>query len=307
MSRKLFGLFCVCVSAVLIATLLLRMDLDRAQFLLSQARWPWLLVALGATCCVPLGTVLRWMGVLRAQEDIQVGASLALRAVLMANVLNSFLPSKAGDAAKAFYLRRHAGLTRSIGTVVLERAVDLSVLGIMGILGYARGGATWGLAAGGMLLGATGTLFAATAFLPVQRWPLPPSIRGKLEEFTAVFRVWLRRPGAIVQTVAGSLVVWLLAGFIVCSLVSAFRSDLSWSYVYGVFPLAVLAGLVPVTISGIGTRDSAFVMLLGAHMPVEEATLVSLGYTLFAYWILSLLSLPVVAWELIGYWRQEKC
>jgi len=152
-----------------------------------------------------------------------------------------------------------------------------------------------------------GTLFASAALLPVQRWPLPRSIRDKLEEFIAVFRVWLRCPGAIVQTVAGSLLVWSLAGLIVCCLVSAFRTDLSWSYAYGVFPLAVLAGLVPITISGIGTRDSAFVMLLGAHMPVEEATLVSLGYTLFAYWILSLLSLPVVAWELIGYWRREEC
>ena len=80
-------------------------------------------------------------------------------------------------------------------------------------------------------------------------------------------------------------------------------AELSLGYTYAIFPLAILAGLVPVTISGIGTRDSAFVLLLSSQLPVEEATLIGIGYTLFAYWFLSIISFPAVAMELNRIYR----
>ena len=78
-------------------------------------------------------------------------------------------------------------------------------------------------------------------------------------------------------------------------LVSAFGGSLAWGRVYGLFPVALLAGLVPATVSGVGTRDAAFVALLGLEgLSIEEATFIGLGYTAFSYWLLSLISLPAV-------------
>ena len=42
------------------------------------------------------------------------------------------------------------------------------------------------------------------------------------------------------------------------------------------------------------TRDTAFVLLLGAHIGTEQAVLVSLGYTVFGYWLVALIGLPLV-------------
>ncbi len=303
MKKRVFAVFCVAFSATLVWLLLSRIDMARVALVLRHARYPWLIGAFTVTCCIPFFTVWRWMGVLRTQEGLDVGFFVALRAILMANVLNSFLPSKAGDGAKAFYLRKQGGLARGFGTVVLERSVDFTVLGFLGILGYCMSGVVWGLFTGLFLLAAMACLFFVVFFLPMEKLPLPPSIVQKLDTLPRLYRSWLRSPMAVLQTVAASFCCWSMAGLIVCCLVSAFNASVSWGYAYGVFPMAILAGLVPITVGGVGTRDSAFVFLLAGRMPLEEATLVGLGYTVFAYWLLSLISLPIVFWEIVSYFR----
>ncbi|GLI35899.1 lysylphosphatidylglycerol synthase transmembrane domain-containing protein [Desulforhabdus amnigena] len=303
--KRFFGTLCVVVSAALIVHLIWRIDMKRATVILNQASYGWLVAALLVTCCNPLFTVWRWMGVLRAQKGIQLGFSTALRANLMANVLNSLLPSKAGDAAKAIYLRKHGGLVRGMGTVILERSVDFMVLGILGITGYLTSGVTYGLITGLVLLGGISCIFLTVFLVPLHRLPLPAGILEKVETIPQVYKSWIKSPGAILQTVLASLCCWSMGGLIVCCLVSALNTGVTWGYVYGIFPTAILAGLVPLTVGGVGTRDSAFVFFLVGRMPLEEATLVGLGYTLFAYWLLSLISLPAVFWELVSYFRRN--
>ena len=298
--RKALGLASAMVSAGLIAWLITRIDAGAAWGLLRQADLGWLLLAVAITLLFPLTSTWRWMGVLRAQPGLKLPFGVALRAVMIANVLNSLLPSKAGDIMKAIYLRRHAGLTAGVGTVVLERMVDLAVLGAMGILGWGLGGAVWGLVVGTGLIGMMVGITVSILLLPIAQLPLPPGIKNKTMGFAAVFRAWIRQPAAIVQTVAASAATWGLCGLLVCALVSALRVDLAWSFAFSVYPLALLAGLAPLTMSGVGTRDAAFAALLGTQVSPEAATLIGLGYTIFAYWLLSLICLPAVYREILA-------
>lgn len=291
------------VSAGLVVWLISRVDSGQVALLLAKSRKEYLWLALGLTGLTPVLGTLRWLGVLRAQ-GVRLPYGTALRAVLMANVLNSFLPSKGGDVVKAAYLRDHGGLTLGVGTVVLERLIDLLMLGLLGLAGFLLSGVGWGLLAGGVLVALVAGVFFLAVLLPVDRLPLPLTVRSKLHGLSSVFRLWLRCPSAVVQTVGCSLAVWSAAALTVCCLVSAFDLPLDWSVAYALFPLCVIAGLVPVTVSGVGTRDAVFVELLMLHgVSLEGATLVGLGYTVFAYWLLSLLCLPAVGWQLAA-WRR---
>ena len=60
------------------------------------------------------------MGTLRSRENTQIEYSETLCAVMMANILNSFLPSKAGDIAKAAFIRKYCRLSSGIAMVHLE-------------------------------------------------------------------------------------------------------------------------------------------------------------------------------------------
>jgi hypothetical protein len=63
--------------------------------------------------------------------------------------------------------------------------------------------------------------------------------------------------------------------------------------------LATLAGLVPVTLAGMGTRDAAFVVLLqrSSSVPIAEPAILAatVGYALLAIWSFALIGLPLLA------------
>ncbi len=302
--KIIVGTLSFIVSAGLAAWLLYRIDLQKAQVVLSNFDRRWLAMAAGCACMIPLSVVAKWKGVLRAQKDIRFGFFPALRAVMAANVLNSFLPAKGGDVAKALFLKKHAGMSKSIATVVVERGVDFFVLGMLGIAGYFVSSSNIGLIAGLLAVGVI-FMFVLAMVLPANRIAiLSDTMASGLKEIQTVFRNWCQSPSAFIQTFGGSICTWTLGALIVCALTRAVHQSVSWGYVYSVFPIAVLFGLIPWTISGIGTRDQAFVMLFAAHMPKEEAVFIAFGYTLCAYWLLSAISLPFVGNELIRYFKR---
>ena len=303
-NRALWGLVSVLVSSGLIAWLLVRIDFGQVAELWRQSDKRFLWLALGLTALVPCLSAMRWCGVLRAQEGVDMPYPLALRAVLMANVLNSFLPSKGGELVKAAYLRKRGGLAQGVGSVILERLIDLLNLGVLGLAGYLVSGVSWGLAGGIFLIGGVLSVLFLVLLVPVERIRFPGGIARKLHDLATFFRVWLNSPAAVLQTVVSSLGVWSLAGLTVCCMVSAFGQPLSWAMTYALFPPCIIAGLMPFTVSGVGTRDAMFVSLLmqnGADL--AGATMVALGYTVFAYWFLSLLSLPIVGVQLWHWFR----
>jgi len=285
----------VTVSVGLVAWLAARVDWPRAARVLAEADAFWLVAALVTTLLIPFGSVTRWRGVLRAQ-DVALPFTTALRAVLAANVVNAFVPSRAGEAVKLATMRRHGGLTLGVGAVALERLVDLTALGFLGLGGYLITGTSWGLVAAAVALGGSAAALLVAALLPFERLPLPRGLRRRLEVARQVFPRWFRDRRAMAQTMAGAACVWLLAASTVACLGRALDLGLPWATCYAVFPLASLAGLLPTTISGIGSRDLVFVHLLTASgADPDAATLVAFGYTITVYWILAAMGVPVVA------------
>jgi uncharacterized protein (TIRG00374 family) len=303
---KLLGLVSVSLSLGIIAWLLSRIDLNKAKLLIQTAHWEWLCLAGLIIVLIPFAHTWRWRGVLRAQPDLTISFKSTLKAVLMANAVNSMVPSKAGDAVKIFYIKSQSGFIIGAGTVILERMVDLMVLSSLGLVCYFAYKITWALWVGlGLLTVIFGFLFTV---LIINRYSLSTgkSIKDNVKAFTSVFSRWVKHPGSIIQTFASSTCSWALAGFTVCCLITAVGSRVPWEYAYSIYPVAVLAGLVPTTISGLGTRDAAFVFLLSSYADREEATLIALGYTIYNYWFLSLLGVPVVFRELWDWFRGSR-
>lgn len=299
------GIVSIIVSASLISLLILRIDFERTIAVLSLARWQWLLAASFMTCLLPFSAALRWQGILRAYGKTCVPFSKSVRAVMMANVLNSFLPAKGGDIAKAVYLKKQAGLSVGFGTVVIERLVDLAILGLLGVTAQLAGSNFGWEAKGGWFILLFVFFLVAVLLLPLQNLPLPEKILAVYQNTKLLFKNWLMTPVAIIQTLTGSIITWFVGGGVVLALTHSFETNLSFSQIYSIYPTAVIAGLIPITVSGIGTRDSAFVILLSGHLPLEEATLIGIGYTVFVYWLLSLICFPVVSQEIFRYLKER--
>jgi hypothetical protein len=302
-SRWLAAAACV-VSLGLVTFLLARIDPTTLRDLARSARGAWIVAAAACVAVLPPLMTWRWQTVLQSQGASRLPFARLLQAVLMGNILNSFLPGKSGDLVKAFYLREHAGLAWSVGSVLLERTVDVAVLGLLGLGAYAITGYRWGLVTAGMLLGGAAAAFLVLRFVPVDRW-LPGRALPAAASFRGVWQAWSSRPALAAQTVLASLLIWLLCGSVLGCLALALRQPLSWLETFAVFPLAIMAGLVPVTISGLGTREAVMTELLVPMLSRDAATLLSLGYTALTYWFLSALSLPAV-WLELRQWRARQ-
>jgi glycosyltransferase 2 family protein len=253
----------------------------------------WMLVSLGMV--VPITTITAWrLQQLMPQSKEQVGQSLtfgeANRLILAASVLNMVLPSKMGDIAKAYFMRDRGHLSGSLALslVVFEKTCDmLSLLAwcVFGLLLYPRkDGWFWlmtvsvavGLGLGLLLL--TSPQFARFFFRLAQKF-VPKKLRDKLSKLSYSWQemhdyFWQDRRH-LLKIALTSLFIWSLHLLQIWFFILALKAWAPFLASLALSPLAILAGLLPLTFAGVGTRDAA---LIAFYQPYFNApTAAALG------------------------------
>lgn len=279
----------VVVSAVLLLLLLWKLDAREVLAAVSGASWIWISLSLLIAATFPVLGTLRWLAVIRPM-GAEIGFGAACRVTMGAFPLNSFLPSKAGDLSKAAFLRAHGGLIPLAGSVVFERMVDVIVLTGMTVVGALFLGqkTVLCLALGCAIL----TVGAITVLSLSGRLPLPQRIQDKASDIGKAARAVFRFPKYLVLVLFWSGLNWLGTMAESYCLLRAVYIDVPFITVLAVMPLAIFVGLLPLTISGIGTRDAALVWLLATMASAEKALAAGILYTAVSYWFLGLLGLP---------------
>ena len=256
-------------------------DLDRVADAVLTARLDLLGLAVLAMIATYLARAVRWCHLLEPLGRVQLG--VALRATVMGFAATAILPGRVGEILRPYVLARRAQLSVSaaIGTVVLERLLDLVViLAIFGLsvvafvpnLGIEPGGLLPALYAGAIVTGgfALGTLVlacvAATNPEAVGRGVarvtsiLPAGLSQRLarvsHRFSEGFGV-MRRPGPLVWAMAWTVFVWvsITAGIWLVSV--AFGVDMPPSGA-GILLVLVVLGVAVPTPAGVGGYHAAF-------------------------------------------------
>jgi hypothetical protein len=243
-----------------------------------------------------------------------MGMAEATRLVLAASVLNMVLPSKMGDLAKAYFMRRDGGLDGSlaISLVVFEKACDMLSLLAWCVLGLAVVAndsvwfrlATIGVAAA--LVGGTvllGSRQAARWSFGVLARALPARLSSAVDRQSRSWEVmhgyvWTHRMRAV-AILAGSVAIWLLHLVQIGMFFWALGIAVSFPEHLARAPLAILAGLAPLTLAGVGTRDAALIALYSPFASAPTAAAVGLLCTA-RYLVPALLGLPVLG----RYWNR---
>jgi hypothetical protein len=286
------------VSIFLVGWLIWQANWEVMAQVLRQSHRTFLFLAFSCALPIPLLSAVRWLGVLRV-VDSAFPFALALRGSMLGAFLNCLLPSKGGDVAKSFVAAGRLGGAAGLGSVVVERLADLVSLGLLGLFAALLGHRV-GALGGGLAIAAATIVLSLVLFMPVHR--LPARLQAEAGEFRNVAKRWIGSPRNIFVTMIGSSTTWLLGGLVVCCLIKAVAPGAPFTLGFGVYPAAVLAGLLPVAMSGIGVRDAAFAALLANSIGYDRAVLIGLCYTVIAYWFLGLVAAPWVlqhAWKLL--------
>jgi glycosyltransferase 2 family protein len=283
-------LISIVVSLVILVVIYTRIDFAGLITVFRDCDRRWMIISLGMV--VPLTMITAW----RLQQLMPTGTHLSFpeanRLILAASVLNMVLPSKMGDIAKAYFMRDRGQLSGSLALsmVVFEKACDmLSLLlwCVFGLMLYPQKdllfwtmttGVTFGLTLGIALLALP--KFAQSFFRLVQS-VVPKKMKAKLGKLSYSWKemhdyFWAdRRRLAVIA--ATSIFVWFLhlvqIWFFILALKAVqttFLANLALS------PLAILAGLMPLTFAGVGTRDAALVAFYAPYFNAPTAAALGL-------------------------------
>lgn len=238
----------------------------------------------------PLTMFTAW----RLQQLMPPGTKLefgeANRLLLAASVLNMVLPSKMGDIAKAYFMRDrgHLSGSLSLSLVVFEKACDMLSLLLwcaFGLMIYTQksllfwvmtGAVTLGLVTGLLLLGSR--RFAKLFFIIAQKFA-PKKLKNKLMklEFSwqEIHDYFWRDKVQLLKITVTSVFIWFLHLLQIWFFILALKAWAPFVASLALSPLAILAGLLPLTFAGVGTRDAA---LIAFYQPFFNApTAAALG------------------------------
>jgi len=226
--------------------------------------------------------------------------------ILAASSLNMVLPSKMGDIAKAYFMRDRGHLTGSLALslVVFEKACDmLSLLlwCVFGLLLYPQ--KDWlfwvmtvsvlgGLVLGLLLLG--WPRFAQFFFRQAEQIA-PKKLGKKLVKLSHSWQemhdyFWGDRH-QLAQISAMSIFIWFLHLLQIWCFILALRAWVPFLTNLALSPLAILAGLLPLTFAGVGTRDAALILFYAPYF--NAATAAALGVLCTSrYFIPAIAGLP---------------
>lgn len=233
--------------------------LTAAQIALSAFRWHRVLAYLGES--IPT---------LSLASDTLVGTTY-----------NMLLPTTVGgDVVRALRCARRAGAPQHAwASVVYERIMGLACLALLPAsalaLGAARAKPIYLVVAGSALV-----LFAA--FLAYAHAPLrlvarlaerrAPTIAGFSSHLADSFAGPLARPAARLETFAWSLAYQIVALSMIVVASGRATDSAAWLAAYVGTPIVLILAMLPITIAGLGLRESLFVAILPEFgLPVARA------------------------------------
>lgn len=292
------------VSVAILLIIYSQIDLPNLLRVLQNCDRLWLVASLAMV--IPITLVTSW----RLQQLMPKGTSLgfieANRLILGASVLNAVLPSKMGDIAKAYFMcdRHNLSGTLALAISIFEKACDLLSLllwCVFGLLLYPNkdslfGAMTLGIGTGltlGLLL--LGSVQFANLFFHLFASITPKSIGKKLRQMQASWQemhdyFWSdKRQLLLIATT--SIFIWFLHLLQIWLFIIALKAWAPFVVSLALSPLAILAGLLPLTFAGIGTRDAALIYFYQNYL--NEATGAALGLLCTSrYFIPALIGLP---------------
>ena len=271
-----------------------------------------LMLTISLAMVIPITLVTSW----RLQQLVpqrSIGFLEANRLILGASVLNMVLPSKMGDLAKSYFMAERSNISGSLALSIsiFEKACDLLSLLLWCVFGLvlypAKDGLFWTMTIGVLLGFMMGLLLLSSQqfanwFFHFTIKFAPKTIAKKLQTMQASWSemhqyFWSDRQH-LWLIVSTSVFIWFLHLLQIWLFILALKAVVPFFVSLALSPLSILAGLLPLTFAGIGTRDAAIIYFYQDYF--SEATGAALGLLCTSrYFIPALIGLPFLG-QMLG-------
>ena len=249
----------------------------------------YLLIAFALSCSQIIVATLRFYLFLKSTNN-QYAFGRCLRAVCNAIMYNCFLPSKAGDFLKVIILTKNNKKRIDLSYVVLcERIIDIFSLVFVALIGLITAQRFY------LFIFTLGSLvllivLSTTIFYFSRKW--------KIKKFTEPLRVTCVEIRNNIQfsflAFLTCLLFWSINITIISTLFLSAGLNLSLNQILSYWPISIIIGLLPISISGFGSRDIAFISLIDMPEISESVLTATFLYTANLYWLLGIISAIII-------------
>lgn len=262
MKKKLVGLLKLSVSVALIAYLFSIVDLSGLAERYRTIDPRFLILAVTLLVAQVAISALKWKLILRA-DGLDTPYLGLLRAYYIGNFLSLFLPSSFGGDIYRVYAVTSANksLGKTTSSVLFDRLTGLLALLTISLFAYVSlPGGRYDLALVALYLAGIVSFFGLTSVRAVEM------LRGsnlklisKSSVLLASFRTYRNDLGMLWKVLSISLLFQL--GIVVINKIYAMALSIGIAFheLLVIIPLVYLTEVLPISINGIGVRDSAFV------------------------------------------------
>lgn len=258
---------------------------------LADLDWGWVALGFLAQLAAMACTLLRWKLLLDGQ-DMHVPLRHLIGTFMIGRFIGTFTPSTVGlDGYRMYDIARHSRkIAPAVSVILVEKVIGFFVLSVLVLVTL-----PWGLAVlPASTLAAVGALYSIPVLLSLVLLVKPSLIQRllglffrpgtalgrKVENAAAAVTTYEAHRDKLVRAVAIGFPVHLFSiGIFVCT-GYAIGAPISLTDMLFVGPLVITATVLPISLSGLGVREAAFIYLLAATgVSVGEAALLSfLGY-----------------------------
>jgi hypothetical protein len=249
---------------------------------------------------------VRWKVLLKAW-DLTQQFGVLFRRLMIGLFLNNFFPgSLGGDAFRLYSGGRDTGKVESVAaTIFYERVLSYGSLVTLGLLvlsrrfDLTRDWVFW-LLLGGVFLALTG-LTAVSTLPAFGRWAenfaarFPFAEKLRLRDWVHSFRFKVSHPGMLAAVFLVSFLIQLTDIFSFWVIGFAIQLPVKFTDLMLFVPLLYLAILLPLSVNGIGIRESVFV-IFSASWGITSADAVAFSLTVFALNLAGSLVGGVIYW-----------
>jgi hypothetical protein len=268
----------------------------------------YLLISMAMTFIVMFLRGIKWMMVSRL-HGVRSGVLESTKVWVIGLFAGIITPGRAGDMIRSLYLsRKGCSLGKSVSAVVVDRAVDLAIVLAFAVLGAVFFTSLLLSPSYVWILAVVTIAFASLAYAASRKGTMKRILRPMFRMFVSkrykdhVSSGFNGFYGSISSAIADrwglarivlfTVFIWLFSIWNVQIMALAVGLKLDYPFLLAMMSLAVIIEIIPVSVSGVGTRDAFFVLALGiVGVSPETAIGFSIIYMVLGYWVNGLIGL----------------
>ncbi|MGI6456884.1 MAG: lysylphosphatidylglycerol synthase transmembrane domain-containing protein [bacterium] len=287
--KRIHKILLLIITLIVFLLLFSQVNFIEIQQTLRRTNYYYLALAGLLSFLFPLLNAIRWHLIV-CELGVNLGLWESFKIIMAAWPLGTITPAKSGDLVKLFFLRNVLPYSHTSGVILAERLLDVLVLCLYAFL-FGILVKLW------VAVWISLAMFSGVVilFLVVEsRWMvyLPEKILLLTQNIFLASKKIYSSLSVFLLLLLVTLLNWFLSLLQTWVCYQAFDAQVPFVYLAAALPLAIFIGLIPVTISGMGTRDTAMIVLFEKYAAYETNLAAGILYSIFGYWLLTLLGLP---------------